>query len=158
MYLARLFLDPRSRDVRRDLASPVELHRTVMRMFPDDVSSSGRAREALAVLHRLEEDPSGRPVLFVQGRAAPQPGKLPSGYLETRRSPSVRETSDWSALEPNLRLAFRLRANTTRKIDTKSRADGSRSNGQRVPTKSASPGWIGTRPPQVSRFDARTWR
>lgn len=137
-FLTRLFLHARSRDVRRDLASPVELHRTVMRLFPDSLAEDGvGARERLAVLHRIDEDPrTHQIVMLVQAKVAPDVSRLAEGYVdENAEPPATRPTSDWARLEAGQRLVFRLRANTTRKIDTKTRADGTHSNGKRVPVR-----------------------
>ena len=35
MYLSRLILNPRSRQVQKELADPYQLHRTIMAAFPD---------------------------------------------------------------------------------------------------------------------------
>ena len=52
MYLSRLILNPRSRQVRNELADPYEMHRTVCKAFPDanyrDNESSGIFSRRLA--------------------------------------------------------------------------------------------------------------
>ena len=81
MYLSRLLLDPRSREVRRDLAECHELHRTIMNAFPQSEEQGEGARERFGVLHRLEtERQSNRLCLYVQSREKPDWGKLPAGY------------------------------------------------------------------------------
>src|SRR5437762_524360 len=67
MYLSRLFLNPRSRDVRRDLSDCQDMHRTVLRCFP---TASGPARQEHEILYRLETTVA-RPQLLVQSRTAP---------------------------------------------------------------------------------------
>jgi hypothetical protein len=55
MYLSRLILNPRSRAVQRDLASPYDLHRTVMSGFPEDL---GKHEDR--VLYRLDQMDYGK--------------------------------------------------------------------------------------------------
>jgi CRISPR system Cascade subunit CasE len=142
MFLSRLFLNPRSRVVRTDLADPGQLHRTVMRAFPPDIGAT--PRKDLGVLWRVDDDPNaGRVALLVQSAAKPDWSCLPEGYVlgpadafssDHEGHLSVRDVSDErAALRVGDALLFRLRANTTRKIDTKTRPDGTKSNGQRVP-------------------------
>jgi len=50
MYLTQIYLNPRKRQVRNEIANRYELHRTVMSLFPEKLSASER------VLFRLEED------------------------------------------------------------------------------------------------------
>ncbi len=136
MYLSRLILNPRHRQVQEDLADCQALHRTVMSGFPDHVTSEA-ARAQLGVLYRLERGVRGQlPVLLVQSRAAPDWSRLPSGYLAVL---SGEANPAWKAIDgvldgirEGMALRFRLRANPTRKIDTKSGPDGRRRNGRRV--------------------------
>ncbi len=143
MYLLRAFLDPRSRQVRIDARDPDSLHKTVMRAFPDDAGPN--PRKSHQVLHRLEQDRE-RTVLLVQSRVPPATEKWPRGYL---LEPSDDLDLAMSALGENPavrplpidrigdgdRFAFRLKANTTRKIDTKTGSDGNKRNGRRVPVR-----------------------
>lgn len=146
MYLTRLFLDSTSRNVRFDAANPDGLHKTVMRLFPKDAGPE--PRKAHAILHRLDESPNGRLMLLVQSRSAPEPGNLLPGYLldVTRDpelgtagvvdNPSIRNVDDErKAISVGDRFHFRLKANTTKKIETKSGPDGKRINGKRVPVR-----------------------
>lgn len=137
MYLSRLILNSRQRDVRRDLADCQDLHRTVMSAFPQ-AHSDGRARAEMGVLFRAELDPrSGRVTLLVQSGHEPEWSHLPAGYLLDTggdpTNPAFKEvTACYSHLAEGHTLAFRLRANPTRKIATKSGPDGQRRNGHRV--------------------------
>jgi CRISPR system Cascade subunit CasE len=109
MYLSRLILNPTNRRVQRELANPYELHRTLMRAFPDDLQEG-----AERVLFRVDADPrTGALTLLMQSWGAPDwswledPGAR--GYL--LRSP---ETKPFDLnLSPGQALAFRLRANPT---------------------------------------------
>jgi CRISPR system Cascade subunit CasE len=158
MYLARAFLDPASRDVRRDIKDPQGLHKTIMRAFPDNSGPSPRKEHS--ILHRLDEEPGGRVVLLIQSATAPSWEKLPSGYVldvasdldlafsSVSNNPALRSVAaEHAAIQRGGRFLFRLRANTTRKIDTKTRADGAKSNGRRVPVRGdvERQAWLGRR-------------
>ena len=49
MYLSRLILNPRNRRVQREIADPYQMHRSLMKAFPDDLD-----QDAERVLFRLE--------------------------------------------------------------------------------------------------------
>jgi CRISPR system Cascade subunit CasE len=146
MYLTRAFLDPRSREVRADRRSPESLHRTVMRAFPDDAGPS--PRRAHAVLYRLDEDRADRLVLLIQSGTRPMTERWPVGYVldvsgdldlafsSVGDNPAVRSLeAQRTQLSLGRRFAFRLRANTTKKIDTKTGPDGAKRHGRRVPVR-----------------------
>lgn len=137
MYLSRLILNPRSRAVRRDLADCQALHRTIMGAFPElpDVDDP-RAR--LGVLYRLEAEPrTGQLRLLVQSRPAPDWSRLEPGYLLDTgggpENPACKEVGHlYARVAAGMTFVFRLQANPTRKIDTRSGPDGQRRNGHRV--------------------------
>lgn len=136
MYLSRLILNPRHRQVQEDLADCQALHRTIMSGFPDLAGTDG-ARAELGVLYRLERGGrGGLPVLLVQSREAPDWSRLPAGYLAAlpdQDNPTSKMIAPaFDAIREGMLLRFRLRANPTRKIDTKSGPDGRRRNGRRV--------------------------
>jgi CRISPR system Cascade subunit CasE len=134
MYLSRLILDPRSRQVRRDLADCQQLHRTVMSAFPQAPEGKD-VRARFGVLHRIEVGrESGDVALLVQSQERPDWGRLPSGYLlEAADNPACKPLSQlYEGIGQGARLLFRLRANPSRKIDTKTGPDGRRRNGKRV--------------------------
>lgn len=114
MYLSKLTLNPvpACKQVLRDLASPYELHRTIMRAFPGR-QDGGPGR----VLFRLETTrPDDPPVVLVQSDKKPDwtPLRELSGYLVSG------ETKDFElSLHPGHTLRFRLRANPTVKRDGK---------------------------------------
>jgi CRISPR system Cascade subunit CasE len=145
MFLTRAFLDPTSRAVRADAKNPEGLHKTVMRAFPEDAGPSPRAK--FGVLHRLDED-RGRVVLLVQSTVRPSVTQWPTGYVlnlgddmdqgfsSISENPSIRDVAaERGRIAVGQRFVFRLRANTTRKIDTKSASDGTRRHGRRVPVR-----------------------
>ena len=145
MYLARAFLNPVSRAVRADLADAMSLHRTLMRAFPDDSGPSPRKQHG--VLHRVDEDARrGCIVLLIQSATRPDFARLPAGYILDLKddfdlagapeNPAIRavdEEREHIAVDD--RFAFRLRANTTKRILTKSGPEGERRNGKRVPVR-----------------------
>ena len=138
MMLSRLLLNPQSRDVQRVLGDSHFLHVRVMAMFPDHVGTAARA--ALGVLHRLDRSEHGDVLaLLVQSKDRPSPARLPVGFLDSRIGDDALATTDLSpvleAIEVGAQFRFRLRANATRRIDTKSAPDGSRRNGRRVPVR-----------------------
>jgi len=137
MYLSRLFLNPASSRVRRDLADCQEMHRTIMSAFPSLPIPAASARENFSVLHRLEADRRRRKVvLYVQSREKPDWSCLPPDYLidiPAEENPALKSIiQQYSSLQPGTILYFRLRANPTRKIDTKTGSDGRRRHGKRV--------------------------
>ena len=121
MYLSRLILNPRSRRVQREASDLYQMHRTLMRAFPDALAPGDER-----VLFRLEEAPH-RPglLLLVQSQSAPDwswltdPGA--GGYLL-----STNDANPWAKpFSPRLIagqvFAFRLRANPTVKRERKRR-------------------------------------
>lgn len=131
MYLSRLLLNSRSRQVQRETADPYQLHRTIMRAFVEMRDRSG-------ILHRLDVQPrTGAIMLLVQSLSEPDWSPLaekdyllpgdPFGGLD---NPAVKEFS--LPLRANQVLSFRLRANPTIK-KVRRGDDGKRRNSNRVP-------------------------
>jgi CRISPR system Cascade subunit CasE len=133
MILSRLLLNPRSRDVRRDIADCQQLHRTVMSAFPQ--VESDQARHDLVVLFRVEQD-GVLPILLVQSQIEPEWDRIPAEYLAATDdvpNPDTKNlTAAWEHLKARMVLSFGLRANPTRKIETRSTAEGVARNGRRV--------------------------
>lgn len=143
LYLSRLTLDPRDRAVQRDLADCRDLHRTVLRAFPDrretsdtddDTAPGDGARRRFSLLYRLDESPSGRPVLLVQSGAYPDWGMLrgrSARYL--LKEADIKDVAaSYSALTAGRILTFKLHANPTKKVDLRQDKDPGRRNGRRV--------------------------
>lgn len=113
MYLARLVINnhPSCRRAVDDLADPYEMHRTLMKAFPDaDDGGPGR------VLWRLEPLRRGRPAtVLVQSEDPPDfaPLRDAPGYLLDK--PKITELGDRfrASLTEGRLLRFRLRANPT---------------------------------------------
>lgn len=115
MHLARGVLNPRSREVARDLRDPYELHRTVMRLFPDGQGEA--ARRAHGALHRLDFGTKGQAMLVIQSATAPDLSKLPERYWDDGDFydyPRVDQLSV-DAIATGQVMLFRLRANVTKR-------------------------------------------
>lgn len=139
-FLSRLILNPRSKDVLRDLNDSHGLHRRIMKAFPK-LDESNDARQKLGVLHRLDLMNYDCLNLLVQSNEEPDWSELPTSYLlkdEGGVEPhAVLDLNDFlSRLSNGDVLRFRLRANPTRKINTKTGADGKKRNGNRIPLRS----------------------
>ncbi len=138
MYLSRLILNPRSRQVRNELADPYEMHRTICKAFPD---ANFKDNEPSGVLFRVDLHPHTYiPTLLVQSRQKPDWGflsgvqefapanadsklsdsKLKDYLLEENNLPLGVENPAVKEMSLQLRegqvLAFRLRANPTKRV------------------------------------------
>lgn len=118
MYLSRLILNPRSRQVRFELARPYEMHRTLLSAFPQGkVDIDRTAEDAIGLLYRIDEDArTGALHLLVQSQQAPTWGVLADRdyLLPVADNPATREVN--LQLQIGQALAFRLRANPTRRL------------------------------------------
>jgi len=126
MYYSRLILNPRSRQVQRDLGDPYQLHRTILHGFPNGkVHVERNDDESVGVLYRVDAQPqSGLPILLVQSQVTPD-----WSFLQTEASQSYLLPADpWHGdenpaikarvieFQPGQALAFRLRANPTKRL------------------------------------------
>lgn len=134
IYLSRLILEPRRRDVQRDLADCHDMHRRILSAFPDDASMV-HARERFGVLYRIEQMGDDGIGVLVQSQQAPNWLRLPNGYLA---QPAV--TKDAGALYDQVRsgmeLRFRLRANPVKRIRDRDTTQEERWRGKRVDLRS----------------------
>ncbi|MEU5083325.1 MULTISPECIES: type I-E CRISPR-associated protein Cas6/Cse3/CasE [Streptomyces] len=106
--IARIRLNPHSRDVQRDLRDATEMHRTVMRMAPDDLGNSPRYQAGL--LYRLDETDTSS-VLLVQA-ASLDPSRLPAGYGHAE----VKSLAPmFTALRKGLGVRYRILLNPTKR-------------------------------------------
>jgi CRISPR system Cascade subunit CasE len=95
----------------------------------------------------MDEHVTGPTQVLVQSREQPDWSALPEGYLLDGRgdlqNPACKSVDGfYAALDAGMLLRFRLRANPTRKIDTKSSPDGKRRNGKRVELRGEQ-NWLG---------------
>ncbi|HWK60821.1 MAG TPA: type I-E CRISPR-associated protein Cas6/Cse3/CasE [Eoetvoesiella sp.] len=116
MYLTRLTLDSRSAQARRDLASPYDMHRTLVRAFAVDGEQTPPR-----FLWRLEPQVSWGtpPVLLVQSShtADWQFLQVEPNYLKLLPETKMLDLGDW--MQPLRRYRFRLFANPTVSRDGK---------------------------------------
>jgi CRISPR system Cascade subunit CasE len=112
MYLSRLILNPRSRRVQKEIAQPYQMHKSLMRAFPDNLAKGDER-----VLFRLETARTGALTLLVQSLTLPDWSWLAEpdarGYLLPVDEPNPAVKSFDFNLVPGQVLAFRLRANPT---------------------------------------------
>lgn len=122
MYLSRLILNPRSRQVQRELADPYEMHRTICRAFPH---ANFKDNEPSGILFRVDIHPkTGVPTLLVQSQQPPDWSFLlaegKNYLLDDAELPLGVENPAWKVFNlqfhPGQMLAFRLRANPTRRL------------------------------------------
>ncbi|MCW5775619.1 MAG: type I-E CRISPR-associated protein Cas6/Cse3/CasE [Phycisphaeraceae bacterium] len=115
LYLSLLELDSGSRQVRSELAHPYEMHRTLMRGFPQ---AATEARREYGVLFRAEPDEQlGRVAVYVQSLVEPDWSYLRNGeYLVREPEPPKDLARAYGRLRSGQELRFRIRANPTRRI------------------------------------------
>ena len=124
LYLSRLILNPRSRQVMSEMARPYEMHRTLMRAFPKATDEAQfKARDEFGVLYRAEVDDQRRVVkVYVQSRVKPDWSFLNglNGYVcEATEMPEYESKDIMPAcrrIQNGQVLSFRLRANPTKRI------------------------------------------
>lgn len=106
MYLSQLMLDPRSRDVQKDLANRYDLHRTLAKAFLTNYTSN-------RLLYRLEiSGHSVQPTLLLQSFTEPDWSDLKAGYLYR---PARTKSFDYHIQAGDV-FAFRLVANPTKRM------------------------------------------
>lgn len=108
-HLARIQLNPHSRDVQRDLRDAVQMHKTLMRLVPDNLGDTPR-REA-GLLYRIDEN-EDTTVLLVQAHTALDPAHLPRGYGHTDVKPL---TPMFTALRKDLTVRYRVTVNACKR-------------------------------------------
>lgn len=111
MHLTRLRLDPRSSQVRRDLANPYDMHRTLARAFVD-----GDQAKPARFLWRLEIAAAWeKPMVLVQSASQGnwQPLQALAGYLDKDNAPETKQVDLTRLLQADGRYRFRLQANPT---------------------------------------------
>lgn len=133
MYLTRMQLNAGSGTARREALDCQALHRRLMSAIP---RQHREPRAAAAMLFRMDRDRrTGAMWLYVQSQDALDWTQLPPHYLVEGSLDQKGLDGAYAAIRPGMVLAFRLRANPTRKIDTRSSPSGERRNGRRVPLR-----------------------
>lgn len=122
IYLSRLVLNPRSRQVMSELAHPYEMHRTLMGAFPKATDEKrATARDEFGVLFRVDDVSSGAKIL-VQSLVPPDWSFLNelNDYLcadaQTPNDSRKDIMPSYQNLHNGQTLRFRLRANPTKRI------------------------------------------
>ena len=111
MYLSKLVLNPRHRQVQKEIAHPYQLHRTIMRAFPEELPKGER------VLYRLEIAARGRDLLLlVQSHTRPDWEFLQEKSSYLLQDPQVKAFE--LQIKPGDVLRFRLQANPTVKTQS----------------------------------------
>lgn len=124
LFLSRLMLNPFSRQVMSEIAHPYEMHRTIMRAFPEQGQGSiTRAREEFGVLFRCEsKTDNGTIMVYVQSLLEPDWSFLEGlrDYLHRSNSGKAYEWKDimpaYRKLKNGQLLSFRLKANPTKRV------------------------------------------
>lgn len=109
LYLSRLMLNSRSRQVQSEVRQPYEMHRTLSKGF---ANLSKDEFQAARILFRLEEV-NGQWQVLVQSKIEPHWNALQAipQYLDSTKPPA---TKPWTPqFETGQRLRFRLLANPT---------------------------------------------
>ena len=136
MFLSRLILNVRSGRVRQALGDCQSMHQLLMQGFPD--THGEEARRSLGFLYRVEPGRSGPPFVVTQSVVEPTWSGLGDGVLRLGEASAqiVNLEPFLATITEGQRVLFRLLANPTRKVDTKSGPDGRRRNGRRVDVRS----------------------
>lgn len=121
MYISKLILNTRSREVRRDFNAPYEMHRTLAHAFGSEDGVDYRADHG--VLFRIEplHNASSSPVVIVQSATKPEWHELPEEYLSDAVHKSVQLSPKRGSV-----LAFRLLANPCKKVSKPGQRQGKR--------------------------------
>jgi CRISPR system Cascade subunit CasE len=141
LFLSQLILNHRSRDVRRDLGNCHELHRTILKAFPQ--AEGEQAREKFGVLFRVDADRRNEEVsLMVQSNVEPDWRYLP---VDRNDEPYCAQTASdepnpackpmigiYDSLRTGQQLIFRLRANPTKRISARNTSQDAHWHGKRV--------------------------
>lgn len=106
MYLSRLRLNPRSKQAITEVSRPYELHRTLMKAFPDREAGPGR------ILFRVDKPTHENSIwLLVQSQDQPDWEKLEARSDYLLAGPDTKEYDP--EFSTGQMLYFRLRANPT---------------------------------------------
>ncbi|CAL2073534.1 Type I-E CRISPR-associated protein Cas6/Cse3/CasE [Streptomyces murinus] len=117
--LARIRLNPYSREVQRDLRDATHMHKTLMRMVPDGLGDSPRQQAGL--LYRVDESDTAS-TLLVQA-AGLDPARLPAGYGHA----DIKSLSPmFTALCKGLGVRYRIVLNPTKRARLPLDAKGQR--------------------------------
>ncbi len=99
-----------------------------------EILSASGARRRFGVLYRVDEDRRGAPIVLVQSSSEPDWSRLSEQFPRYLAGAPDRKdiAPSYAALRDGMTLAFRLRANPTRKVDRRQDRDLNRRNGRRA--------------------------
>lgn len=143
MFLSRLILNNRNAQVRSELARPYEMHRTLLRAFPKGKVGIERVDEnAAGILFRVDENSRENLIaVLVQSKTVPNWGflvgqkdvrghryLLPESVItDGKPNPAITDDFDIEKkIHAGQTLAFRLRANPTKRLGKSAGADQSK--------------------------------
>ena len=113
MYLTKLVLNPRNRLASKCLVHPYELHRTLMKAFPDNIDAD---RNRLLFRIESQRNRTEAPIVLAQSSSLkPDWNNLPETFLI--RPAETKEFDPDFVSEQT--LGFRLTANPTKKYEGK---------------------------------------
>jgi CRISPR system Cascade subunit CasE len=114
VYLSQLILNPRNKEMQRDLADCQKLHCRIMSGFPNGISAEEIVR--LRVLYRIDNHRQNNQLLaLVQSTLEPDWSQLPERYL-LKPAVSKPMSALYAGLQAGQRFVFRLRANPTKRL------------------------------------------
>lgn len=114
MFLSKIELNPRCKQVQAELRDPYQMHRTLSKAFGDDNGDYKDAR----CLFRVDESNEGRSIcLLMQSKVQPNWESWTTAPEYQITEPKVKEFKP--VLKAGQRLVFKLRANPTVKRDGK---------------------------------------
>ncbi len=119
MYLTKLTLDPRSVELRRDLANIHDMHRTVMSAYLE-LPPTTTYRQAHGVLWRLDPVTGGY-LQYVQSRTEPDWATLATRLIRPAEVRSLEPVL--ASISSGRKYAFRLVGNPTRWIQAEDNTD-----------------------------------
>ncbi len=125
--------DPRVTS-RANLAIETEVDDSEDTMLDDQPASAWGARRQFDVLYRVDQDRRGAPIVLVQSSSEPDWSRLSERSPRYLAGTPARKdvAASYAALQNGMVLAFRLRANPTKKVDQRQDSDPNRRNGRRV--------------------------
>ncbi|MFD3586897.1 type I-E CRISPR-associated protein Cas6/Cse3/CasE [Streptomyces sp. NPDC058683] len=109
LWLTRIIPNPQNQQARRDFRNAVDLHYSIMKLFPDNIGDE--ARKQLGILFRAETTPQGT-YLLLQSRTRPNLDALPAAYGSADSRPL---DALLDALRPGLPVRYRIDASAVRK-------------------------------------------
>jgi len=116
MYLSKLTLDPTSYRVQKELGNPYQIHRTIMKAFPENLNEKQQEGRILFRIEKLKS--KNLPSVLIQSTLCPDWSKLIEEEHYLIKNPLFKQFKFLNFLKGIL-YWFRLFANPTKKVDGK---------------------------------------